>query len=820
MPGQEDSDEFEALRDRLYREEVPVAPDGPNSAKIRVFTIEGVRGSGETARAWGTLTDVNLRDPERTRFDALSYQWGDTNTTRPVLCNGMLEVGVTVNAFEAIAHLYQLAQRGGKLPLTIWIDQICINQKDDEEKYGENGGLGRTVKYGQLDLMAEIFSLAETTYLWLGLGTLETDKAMSYLARGWLPPRSGLGSFGGGLALVWRMHLFHFRGVERGLADLVGRDWIHRLWTLQECILARRPVVICGDKTVPWLAFVYATQFYDVVRNGLILTQQPPAGWNHWLDLVNIWLDSREPTTLVEERALSAPLQTCSDGEGLRESKRGQVIADDLDRFRTRAGREWKASEIILLSVMFFFVFSTTLFLIFVPLIPHFFRTVHSLILLGLLALWFLILFLFFIRAFCLSSSERKGSLIPVTFDDPIATPEESVVHEVLQRNCKELKDKWFGVKAFITDKEGSGPAHHKSISDIYHHLSIKMLQKTEILDLLLVGSYVRSKNCPSWVIDWSQGIDDAGADPARLDTSNISAPLRGRLPDDNVHGIPTTSSLSRRSRMWFNLRYYLKRRDVSGFIRVVSAGNLAMTGRFDGPIRGNLVAYERFNGATRGSKPWWNRKKLEQDRELEVRGCVVAQITEVDKGFQHLKDGGNSQEDLETTMLAFRSVAEGLEASQLDICIKYLLLVTGDRGYHISADAGPLPGQIRWREILERRDLYISEAVERLKAATPFIYVSKWTTPLDVHKRLSRFIHSTQTALVRCSGASYSGLGVSCPDAKVGDEVCLISGVSLPMVLRHCSNGYQIVGPAFIGNLMDGRVWENVGPTTLIQLR
>jgi hypothetical protein len=178
-----------------------------------------------------------------------------------VSCNGLLEIGVTENGFAAIEHLYHLQHRRKMTPLTVWIDQVCINQKDDGEKYG---GMGAR---GQLDLMAEIFSLAETTYFWLGVGTPATDKAMACRSQGCLPPSIELGDLGCGLSFFCQTRVyfdFYEEGLRDGLADVKGRGWVHRLWTLQDCVLAQRAEVVCGDATIPWLAIVQAAQFYDV----------------------------------------------------------------------------------------------------------------------------------------------------------------------------------------------------------------------------------------------------------------------------------------------------------------------------------------------------------------------------------------------------------------------------------------------------------------------------------------------------------------------------------------------------------------------------
>ena len=40
--------------------------------------------------------------------------------------------------------------------------------------------------------------------------------------------------------------------------DLMRRSWFYRRWIIQEISLARKPIVYCGAKTVPWETFTYA----------------------------------------------------------------------------------------------------------------------------------------------------------------------------------------------------------------------------------------------------------------------------------------------------------------------------------------------------------------------------------------------------------------------------------------------------------------------------------------------------------------------------------------------------------------------------------
>jgi hypothetical protein len=52
-----------------------------------------------------------------------------------------------------------------------------------------------------------------------------------------------------------------------------------------------------------------------------------------------------------------------------------------------------------------------------------------------------------------------------------------------------------------------------------------------------------------------------------------------------------------------------------------------------------------------------------------------------------------------------------------------------------------------------------------------------------------------------------YVGLGHA--QAKVGDTVCLLSGCSVPVILRLCDGGYKVVVEAYVHGIMDGEAWE-----------
>lgn len=85
-------------------------------------------------------------------YHALSYTWGDPTKTKAILVDGAV-VQVTSNLEEFLR--YRRRDLDDKIG-TLWIDALCINQKDNSEKNT------------QLLLMRQIYEKANSTLVWLG----------------------------------------------------------------------------------------------------------------------------------------------------------------------------------------------------------------------------------------------------------------------------------------------------------------------------------------------------------------------------------------------------------------------------------------------------------------------------------------------------------------------------------------------------------------------------------------------------------------------------------------------------------------------------
>ncbi|KAK3989003.1 hypothetical protein QBC44DRAFT_381812 [Cladorrhinum sp. PSN332] len=116
-----------------------------DNSQIRLLQLEA--GAGEDPLAC-FLEVVNLEGcPE---YDALSYVWGDPEVTESINLHGR-EHHVAINLYDALKRL-----RHPDKHRRLWIDALCINQKDSREKEG------------QIGLMDKIYSRAKEVCMWLG----------------------------------------------------------------------------------------------------------------------------------------------------------------------------------------------------------------------------------------------------------------------------------------------------------------------------------------------------------------------------------------------------------------------------------------------------------------------------------------------------------------------------------------------------------------------------------------------------------------------------------------------------------------------------
>ncbi|KAK7609395.1 heterokaryon incompatibility protein-domain-containing protein [Phyllosticta paracitricarpa] len=184
-----------------------------------------------TLRTKHALSTDNLEKP--VFYTALSYTWGSGGFDCEIECDGgSLPITASLNA--ALRHFRQKDHS-----VVMWIDQICINQNDGEEKKQ------------QIPLMSKIYSRAMNTAVWLGEGIDRHEDgilvAFDLLRQIRVILQFNEDSVGPQdlprLALpdehaeAWKV-----------LRALFTRPWFQRLWVIQEAILSESPWMVCGTR--------------------------------------------------------------------------------------------------------------------------------------------------------------------------------------------------------------------------------------------------------------------------------------------------------------------------------------------------------------------------------------------------------------------------------------------------------------------------------------------------------------------------------------------------------------------------------------------
>ncbi|GCB18024.1 heterokaryon incompatibility protein 6, OR allele [Aspergillus awamori] len=208
----------------------------PTVKQIRLVTI---KPGGWTDDIQCTLRHTSLA--KSGPYETLSYVWGDFTNTKDIIVNGMT-FNATVNLESALRHLRR------DTPRTIWIDAICINQLDLEERASQVG------------FMRDIYQGSTLTIIWLGDGD-ERVESLFDLARKFHDE-----SYTGSLAQENVVRLREFihnedrsHSLEFLATDILRRPWWTRAWVLQEAVVSAELLVKCGNHEIAWESLWWLT---------------------------------------------------------------------------------------------------------------------------------------------------------------------------------------------------------------------------------------------------------------------------------------------------------------------------------------------------------------------------------------------------------------------------------------------------------------------------------------------------------------------------------------------------------------------------------
>ncbi|PVH73632.1 HET-domain-containing protein [Cadophora sp. DSE1049] len=238
---------LEELEKLMGREFFGIAPEHssrrytyeqlPDQGLIRLLTLEA--GSSTDALR-GSLSQAHV--DSLPKYEALSYCWGSPEKPCSIDFDGG-SIFITQSLYSALVRL-----RRRHRSRLIWADALCINQDDNLEKNQ------------QIMLMPHIYSSAFRTLAYLGDEADNSDAALR------LHEKIGETSFSALQEKYVTIEFLEAAGLPPyqdpqwlALQTFWRRPWFRRAWVLQEFILGKDIVIMCGRKKMSWKKFIGAT---------------------------------------------------------------------------------------------------------------------------------------------------------------------------------------------------------------------------------------------------------------------------------------------------------------------------------------------------------------------------------------------------------------------------------------------------------------------------------------------------------------------------------------------------------------------------------
>ena len=237
---------------------------GPWNAELVANLVQRSLISPKTKR-WGGQ-NVEIPNPEP--YDALSYTWGpewppekgDKGYIKilvqaEVSATEVYYIQIRPNLFSALRQMRRLSEE----PLYLWIDALCINQLDRDEKSQ------------QIQRLFNIYNGARQVRVWLGEEGNDSGEAMKFVRR--------------------CLNLDDFDRLVQdtptssqwaALSTLMRRPWFNRRWIVQEISLAKQAILHCGNDTLDWRDFADCVSLLYHKRQDLKrLFRESPRFGNH-----------------------------------------------------------------------------------------------------------------------------------------------------------------------------------------------------------------------------------------------------------------------------------------------------------------------------------------------------------------------------------------------------------------------------------------------------------------------------------------------------------------------------------------------------------
>ena len=192
-------------------------------------------------------------------YEAVSYCWGSGKRDIPMVIGDII-IPITAHLARSLSCMYTVLQ-----PRWLWIDQICIEQADLEEKAE------------QVACMFQTFGNATRVIVWLGSSNEHIDnftKDLPGIYSRITDSRNRTVKEADTPEFLNSVYLHSNEPLMQGLYQICQKQWFRRLWIVQEMVLAKQLLLLCGKNVVDWsqlcaVAVYTVTLEVSLSRSGL-----------------------------------------------------------------------------------------------------------------------------------------------------------------------------------------------------------------------------------------------------------------------------------------------------------------------------------------------------------------------------------------------------------------------------------------------------------------------------------------------------------------------------------------------------------------------
>lgn len=155
---------------------------------------------------------------------------GRREVATPVQCNGKYRLDVYPNLYDALVQLRKTK------PGVYWVDAVCMNQADLQERAH------------QVQMMGRIYASAKLVVVWLGTVPHPMRPAVKELGKNLPWGTNSDGKMAEKIAgEAIRDRIKRVGGIPPAMLFLLSRRWFQRVWTVQEMLLSKNLVFLCGE---------------------------------------------------------------------------------------------------------------------------------------------------------------------------------------------------------------------------------------------------------------------------------------------------------------------------------------------------------------------------------------------------------------------------------------------------------------------------------------------------------------------------------------------------------------------------------------------